>query len=80
MRPVILEIYGRFLIESSDIEEREYADPVQEVEVNLIHRNYVSQKDIDICLTYDFSKHLTHPNFAAIKALHESLQGEYATT
>jgi len=27
MRPIIPEVYGRFLLESSDLEEREYADP-----------------------------------------------------
>jgi hypothetical protein len=77
MHPIILEVYGRFLVESSDIEEREYADPDQEVRVNLIHRNYVSQKDIEVCLTYDLSKHLSHTNFPAIDALHQSLQREY---
>jgi hypothetical protein len=79
MRPVILEVYGRFLVESSDIEEREYANPDQEIEVNLIHRSYVSQKDIDVCLTYDLSKHQTHTNFPAIEALHQSLQRQYAS-
>ena len=79
MRPIILEVYDRFLVESSDVEEREYADPDQEIEVNLIHRNYVSQKDIELCLTYDLSKYQTHTNFPAIKALHESLQRHYAS-
>ena len=46
MRPIIQEVYGRFLVESSDIEEREYADPKQEIEVSLIHQNYVSPKEI----------------------------------
>ena len=79
MHPIILEVYGRFLVESSDIEEREYADPDQEIEVNLIHRSYVSQKDIEVCLTYDLSKHQTHTNFSAIEALHQSLQRQYAS-
>jgi hypothetical protein len=79
MRPVILEVYGHFLVESSDVEEREYADPDQEVEVNLIHRNYVSQKDIDVCLTYDLTKYHTHTNFPAMEALHQSLQRQYAS-
>jgi hypothetical protein len=79
MRPIIMEVYGRFLVESCDTEEREYADPDQEVEVNLIHRNYVSQKDIDVCLTYDLAKYQTHTNFPAIEALHRSLQRQYVS-
>ena len=79
MQPIILEVYDRFLVESSNIEEREYADPDQEIEVNLIHRNYVSQKDIEVCLAYDLSKHQAHINFLAIEALHQSLQHQYAS-
>jgi hypothetical protein len=79
MRPIIVEVYGRFLVESADIEEREYADPDEEIEAGLIHRNYVSQKDIEICLTYDLSKHEKHANFPGIEALHESLHREYGS-
>jgi len=78
MRPIVLEVYGHFLLESCDIEEREYADPEQEIQVNLIHRNYVSQKDIEVCLTYDLSKHQTHLNFPGIETLHQTLEREYA--
>ena len=79
MRPIILEVYDRFLLESSDIEEREYAEPDQEIEMNLIHRNYVSQKDIEVCLTYDLSKHHAHINFPTIEALHLNLQRQYVS-
>lgn len=78
MRPIIKEVYGRFLVESSDIEEREYADPKQEIEVSLIHQNYVSQKDIEICLAYDLVPLNTNPNFPAIETLHQTLRNTYA--
>jgi hypothetical protein len=78
MRPIILEVYGRFLVDSSDIEEREYADPKQEIEVSLIHQNYVSQKDIDICLAYDLEPLRAEPHYSAIEALHQSLRKTYA--
>lgn len=78
MRPIILEVYGRFLVESSDIEEREYADPKQEIEVSLIHQNYISQKDIEICLAYDLEPLRTDPNYPVIEALHQSLRDTYA--
>lgn len=77
MRPIILEVYDRFLLESSDVEEREYAEPDQEIEMNLIHRNYVSQKDIEVCLSCDLSKYEGHANFSTIEALHQSLQRQY---
>jgi hypothetical protein len=77
MRPIILEVYGKFLVESSDIEEREYADPKLEIEVSLIHQNYISQKDIEICLDYDLEPLRTNANFPAIEALHQSLRETY---
>ncbi len=77
LRPIILETYDRFLLDSADIDEREYADPDQEIKVTLIHRNYVSQKDIEVCLTCDLSKHHGNANFPAIEALHQSLQRQY---
>ena len=46
MRPIIVEVYDRFLLECVGIEEREYSEPEKEIEARLIHRNYVSQKDI----------------------------------
>ena len=70
MRPIILEVYGHFLMESSDIDTREYTDPNQEVEVSLIHRNYISQKDIDVCLPYDLSQHASHPIKEALQQVH----------
>jgi type I restriction enzyme R subunit len=78
MHPIILEVYGRFLVESSNIEEREYADPKQEIEVSLIHQSYISQKDIEICLAYDIEPLRTDANFPAIEALHQSLRETYA--
>jgi len=78
MHPIIQEVYGRFLVESSDIEEREYADPKQEIEVSLIHQSYISPKDIEICLAYDLTPLSANDNFVAIKALHQSLCDTYA--
>ena len=70
--------FGRFLVGSSDIEEREYADPKQEIEVSLIHENYISPKDIEICLAYDLTTLGTDPNFPAIQALHQCLHETFA--
>jgi hypothetical protein len=80
MRLVIVETYKRFLIDSADQEELEYATLDEEIEVNLIHRNYVSRKDIDICLEFDIQELDDHPRFAVVKDLHESLAKLYSET
>lgn len=79
MRSIIQEVYGRFLIGSSNVEEREYADPKEEIEVNLIHRNYISQKDIEICLRFNLAAMADRPDFDSILMLHESLRSEYGS-
>jgi hypothetical protein len=78
MRPIIQEVYACFLVQSSDIEEREYADPKQEIEAGLIHKNYMSQKDVEICLAFNLAPLMTHANFPTIEALHQSLRDTYA--
>ena len=77
MRPIILEAYGRFLEGSADIDAREYALPEQEIEASLIHRNYISQKDIEVCLSFDFASLADHLEFVSIRTLHETLKSEY---
>jgi hypothetical protein len=78
MSSVVAEVYQRFLIDSSNAEEREYGTPDEEIRVNLIHRSYVSQKDIEICASYNVSKHEAHPNFLGIESLHQVLRTTYA--
>ena|SRR3989442_185520 len=78
MRPIILEVYGRFLMESSNIDEREYADPNEEIEASLIHRNYISQKDIEVCLTYDLASLKAEANYSEIEILHQTLRNIYS--
>ena len=70
MEPVILDVYRMFLFGSSDAEAREYADAEEEITVNLIHRNYISQKDIDVCLWFDIGTLSESENFKEIEKLH----------
>lgn len=77
MRPIVLELYVRFLRESSNVEEREYADPRQEIEVSFIHRSYVSQKDIEICRGIDLSPLQADPEFPQLESLHLSFLENY---
>ncbi|MBM3342003.1 MAG: hypothetical protein FJY56_07825 [Betaproteobacteria bacterium] len=78
MRPIILDVYGSFLKESANPEEREYGTAREEIEANFIHRSYVSQKDIVFCLGYDLTPFAANPNYANIQDLHQSLQDEFA--
>lgn len=77
MRPIISEVYGHFLNESADVEEREYSDPVNELMASLIHRNYISQKDIETCLGFDLASLADHPQHDSMRELHDCLKAEY---
>jgi len=73
MEPVILELYRRFLISSSDVEERQYTDPADEVAANLVHANYMSSADIGICSDFDVSALAGEAHYDEIQALHAKL-------
>jgi predicted nuclease with RNAse H fold len=78
MGPIIKEIYASFLAESADPEEREYADPNEEIEASLIHHYYISQEDLAVCAAYDLTPFRNHHNLPDIEALHRSLRSTYA--
>jgi len=77
--PIIQRCYSRFLAESNDSEDREYPDDADQIREVLIHGNYLSQKDIEICAAFDISEHKTNPSFPGIDSLHQSLQHQYAS-
>jgi hypothetical protein len=77
-KPVIEHCYQRFLLENNNPEEREYPDATDQIREVLIHQNYLSQKDIEICLAYDVAPLSADANFPTIKALHQSLRDTYA--
>lgn len=78
-RPVIERCYREFLLRSANPEEREYPDPADQIREVLIHGNYMSQRDIDICLGFDIESLKDHEGIEEIKALHEALAEEYQT-
>jgi len=78
-KPVIEHCYQRFLLENNNPEEREYPDANDQIRELLIHENYLSQKDTEICLAYDLTTLTADPNFAAIKALHQTLRDTYGS-
>jgi hypothetical protein len=75
--PMIQRCYTRFLAESNDPETREYSDDADQIREVLIHGNYLSQKDIELCAAFDISEHETHPNFTSIELLHQAIQKQY---
>ncbi len=76
-RPMIEHCYEQFLFENHDPEEREYTDAIDQIREVLIHHNYFSQKNIEICLAYDISVHADHTNYSDIHALHQTLRDTY---
>ncbi len=77
MRPIVLEIYDLFLTSSANVDEREYSDVADEIETNLIHRNYFSRKDLEICVSLACSKYANHPSLTEINTFHESLNDRF---
>jgi hypothetical protein len=77
-KPIVERCYQQFLTGNCDPDEREYPDAADQIREVLIHQNYFSQRDVEICLAFDPSVLSIHPNFAAIEALHKSLWEMYA--
>lgn len=76
-RPVIEHCYREFLLRGADPEECEYPDPADQIREVLIHGNYMSQRDIDICLGFDVDSLKEHEGNEEIRALHEALAKDY---
>ncbi len=73
-KPVIECCYREFLLHSHDHEEREYPDATDQIREVLIHKNYMSQMDIKLCLAHDLSDLRERGEFAQIKELHDCLR------
>ena len=78
-RPVIEHCHREFLLQNHDPDEREYPDAADQISELLMHENYLSQKDIDICLAYDLADLAGYEEYANIRQLHDPLIAEYAT-
>ena len=69
-RSVIERCYQDFLLHNHDADEREYPDPVDQIREVLIHENYLSQKDIEICLNCDAESFAGVPGYEGMRELH----------
>ncbi len=76
-KPIIEDTYREFLLQSNDPEEREYSDTIDQIREVLIHKNYLSQKDIAICIDFDLSVITDCPEIESIRTLHEAFTLKY---
>ena len=76
-RCVIEQAYRAFLLNNYDPEEREYPDAADQIREVLIHENYLSQKDIEICVGFDLASVQDQPEINRIRMLHEVMKSEY---
>ena len=76
-KPVIKHCYREFLLQNHDPEEREYPDPEDQIREVLIHANYLSQKDIEICLGCDLGTFAARPEYQNMRELHYALVTRY---
>ncbi|MEH2522077.1 hypothetical protein V1279_007650 [Bradyrhizobium sp. AZCC 1610] len=76
-RPVIERCYREFLLKSHDPDEREYSEASDQIREALIHANYMSQRDIGVCLEYNLGDLREFDEFPSIEALHQQLHAAY---
>ena len=76
-RPLIEHAYREFLLQNHDPDEREYPDAADQIREVLIHENYLSQKDIGICLDFDLAGIADRLEINSIRTLHEMLKSVY---
>lgn len=63
----------QFLRDSANPEEREIADIEVHVDMNFLHKHYLSRKDIEACLTCDLSEFDDSPFRGEVQALMQVL-------
>jgi hypothetical protein len=76
-KPIVQHCYLQFLLQSSDLETREYESDIDQIQEVLIHENYLSKKDVQECLLSDVKSLEKEPRFDAIRDLHFALNDKY---
>lgn len=72
-RPIIEQCYREFLFKNHDPDQREYFQASDQIREVMIHGNYMSRKDIEICLQHDLTDLKERGEFSNIEALHHEL-------
>lgn len=78
-KPVIEHCYHDFLLQNHDLDEREYPDSADQIREVLVHGNYLSQRDIEICLGFDLASLAVQPQYEDMRNLHDVLVATYGT-
>lgn len=76
-KAAILRCFEGFLVESGNPEEREYIDDGDQIREGLIHKNYLSKKDIEYCLQFDIDSLSAASHFKELKSLFRFFVHEY---
>lgn len=80
MTSVLHDLLREFLCsDSNDPEKREAPDAQTEIETSLLHRYYLSLKDIETCLGFDIESLAEQPDFPVIKDLFDIFVDLYST-
>ena len=77
---VIERCYREFLLGNCDPDEREYPEASDQIREVLIHDNYLSQRDVEICLGFDLTSMGAQGEAEGVGDLHECLRTEYGET
>jgi hypothetical protein len=77
-KQVIEHCYREFLLQNNDPDEREYPEPEDQIREVLIHSNYLSQKDIEICAGFELGGFAARPEYRDMRSLHDTLVAIYA--
>ncbi|MDT9547414.1 MAG: hypothetical protein RI826_08785 [Chlorobium phaeovibrioides] len=76
-KPLIEHCYREFLLQNYDPDEREYPEAADQIREVLIHSNYLSQRDIDICMSCDVESFSVTSESDGIRELHSILIERY---
>ena len=76
-KQVIEHCYRDFLEQNHDPDEREYSEDADQIREVLIHGNYLSQKDIEICLGFEVESLADRPGIEGMRELHAALVEKY---
>ena len=69
-----IKVFTDFLEYSYNPDDREYNDDKDQIAEILLKKNYLSTKDIDICLKYDITSMSANPEYSVIKAFFNSFK------
>jgi len=76
MTPVIHSSLNQFLQASINPDDREFVDANDQVEQLLLHKLYLSRKDIETCLACDLSAFADSPHKGEVNLLMEALKAK----